>query len=147
MTSSSQFYTGLVAELYAWLRSADPDVERCARFVARHGTPELGCGDAIRCSNCGVVASMWPGCRLVGGHARPCRQRAAALNLDVVLHHAAIEDMDIGRRFRSIFLAEATFNLIVDDATAGRALERIAAHFDPSGGVDPVVRAVARAGV
>jgi len=62
-----------------------------------------------------------------------CRQRAAALNLDVVLHQAAIENMDVGRRFRSIFLAGATFNLIVDDATAGRALERIASHLEPSG--------------
>ena len=47
MTAPSQFYTGLVAELYASLRSADPDVETCARFVTRNGTPalELGCGD------------------------------------------------------------------------------------------------------
>ena len=42
----SQFYTGLVAELYAPLRSAVPDAEPYARFIALSGEPalELGCG-------------------------------------------------------------------------------------------------------
>jgi hypothetical protein len=48
-----------------------------------------------------------------------------------------MEDMDLGRRYRSIYLAGATFNLLVDDATAGAALGRIAAHLEP-GGVAPV---------
>jgi hypothetical protein len=51
----------------------------------------------------------------------------------VVLHHSAIETMELGKRFRSVFLAGATFNLILDDDTARRALERIAAHLEPAG--------------
>jgi len=133
--SPSQFYTGLVAELYAWLRSGDPDVDTCARFVTRYGTPalELGCGDGDPMLELRRRGLDVEGLDSSADMLDRCRQRAAALDLDVVLHQAKIEDMDIGRRFRSIFLAGATFNLIVDDATAGRALKRIAAHLDPSG--------------
>ena len=41
--------------------------------------------------------------------------------------------MDLGRRYRSIYLAGATFNLLPDDESAERALERIAAHLEPGG--------------
>ncbi|HQY86043.1 MAG TPA: class I SAM-dependent methyltransferase, partial [Ilumatobacteraceae bacterium] len=135
VTAPSQFYTGLVAELYASLRSADPDVETCARFVTRKGTPalELGCGDGDPLLELRRRALDVEGLDSSADMLDRCRQRAAALNLDVTLHHAEIENMDLGRRFRSIFLAGATFNLIVDDATAGRALERIAAHLEPGG--------------
>ena len=44
-----------------------------------------------------------------------------------------IEQMDLARTYRSVFLAGPTFNLIADDATAVRALERICAHLDPGG--------------
>ena len=56
-----------------------------------------------------------------------------ARGLDVVLHHATFESMDLGRRYRSIYLAGATFNLLPDDASAQLALERIAAHLEPGG--------------
>ena len=42
---------------------------------------------------------------------------AAGGGLDVVLPHSAIESMDIGRRFRSIYLAGPTFNLMADENT------------------------------
>ena len=61
------------------------------------------------------------------------RQTAAELDLDVTVHHAAIEEMDLATTYRTIFLAGPTFNLIVDDATAVRALERIRRHLDPAG--------------
>ncbi|MEX0846236.1 MAG: class I SAM-dependent methyltransferase [Ilumatobacteraceae bacterium] len=135
MAAPSQFYTGLVAELYAALRSADPDVETCERFVARSGTPalELGCGDGdplLELRRRGIDVE---GLDSSADMLDRCRARAATMDLDVTLHHSEIENMVIGRRFQSIFLAGPTFNLIVDDATAGRALERIAAHLEPNG--------------
>jgi hypothetical protein len=62
-----------------------------------------------------------------------CRARADDLGLEVVLHHSPIETMELGRRFRSIYLAGPTFNLLIDDATALRALERIGDHLEPDG--------------
>jgi hypothetical protein len=58
---------------------------------------------------------------------------ALELGIEVTVHHSTIERMDLGRTYRSIFLAGPTFNLIADDATAVRALERIGAHLDPGG--------------
>ena len=47
MTDPADFYTGLVAELYAPLRSFTSDPGEYAAFVASSGEPalELGCGD------------------------------------------------------------------------------------------------------
>jgi len=53
--------------------------------------------------------------------------------VDVTVQNAPIEEMDLARTYRSVFLAGPTFNLIADDATAGRALERIRAHLDLAG--------------
>ena len=43
--------------------------------------------------------------------------------------------MNLGRRYRSIYLAGATFNLLSNDQAAYAALERIAAHLHPDGSV------------
>jgi hypothetical protein len=61
------------------------------------------------------------------------RREAEAQGIDVVLHEASMETMDLGRRYRSIFLAGPTFNLLADDGTTGRALERIRAHLADGG--------------
>jgi Methyltransferase domain len=131
----SQFYTGLVAQAYSPLRSAVPDVEPYARFVEIFGEPalELGCGDGDP-----MLALLQRGIEVEGLDASGdmlarCRVRAAAAGLDVVLHQSRIEDMELDKRYRSIFLAGATFNLLPDDDVAGRALVRIAQHLEPDG--------------
>jgi SAM-dependent methyltransferase len=129
------FYTGLVADLYAPLRSSTPDPEPYAAFVAACGEPalELGCGHGDP-----LLALRSRGLDVEGLDSSPdmldlCRQAAAAAGLDVVLHESPMETMDLGRRYRSIYLAGPTFNLLPDDASAGAALARIAAHLEPGG--------------
>jgi len=131
----SNFYTGLVAELYAALRSSDPDADVCARFVERTGQPalELGCGDGDPLLELRRRGLDVEGLDASADMLERCRRRAASEGLDVVVHHASIEEMDLGKQFRSIFLAGATFNLIPDDDTAMRALERIRTHLQPDG--------------
>ena len=131
----AKFYTGLVAELYSSLRSADPDPEPYARFVGRTGEPalELGCGDGDP-----LLELRRRGLAVEGLDSSPdmlqrCRARANARRIDVVLHESPIETMDLGRRFRSIYLAGPTFNLIPDDETARRAFEQIRLHLEPTG--------------
>lgn len=132
----SLFYTGLVAELYAPLRSSGPpDPEPYIRFVARSGQPalELGCGHGEP-----LLALRARGIDVEGLDSSPdmlarCRAAAAAQGLTVTLHETPIESMELIRRYRSIYLAGATFNLIVDDDTAWRALARIRAHLEPDG--------------
>lgn len=133
----ADFYTGLVAELYAHLRAETFDPEPFARFIQRSGEPalELGCGDgdpmlALRAMGLdvtGVDSSLDMLNRLEAAAARQ--------GLEATVHHATFEAMDIGRQFRSIYFAGATFNLLPDDAAAQVTLERIAAHLHPEGSV------------
>ena len=130
------FYTGLVAELYAPLRSsASPDPEPYIRFVTKSGQPalELGCGDGEP-----LLDLRARGLDVEGLDSSPdmlarCRAAAAARGLSVTLHESPMEAMELVRRYRSIYLAGPTFNLIVDDDTAWRALARIRAHLEPDG--------------
>lgn len=133
--AAASFYTGLVAELYAALRSADPDPEPLVRFIDRYGTPalELGCGDGDPLLDLRGRGIDIEGLDSSVDMLDRCRARADEIGLDVVLHHSTMESMHLGRRYRSIVIAGPTFNLLVDDATASAALERIAEHLDPEG--------------
>ncbi len=129
------FYTGLVAELYAPLRSATPDPEPYARFIGRWGEPalELGCGDGDP-----LLELRTRGLDVDGLDSSPdmlarCRRAAAARGVDVVLHCQTMQTMDLGRRYRSIYIAGPTFNLLPDDESAAGALGAIRRHLDPEG--------------
>lgn len=131
----SQFYTGLVAELYGPLRSVVPDPEPYARFIARSGEPalELGCGDGdplLELRARGIdVEGLDSSADMLGR----CRLAAQARGLDVVLHEQPMEAMHLGRQYQSIFIAGPTFNLLPDDDIASHALARIAEHLRPGG--------------
>jgi trans-aconitate methyltransferase len=132
------FYTGIVAELYAPLRGAGPvDPAPYARFIERSGQPalELGCGDGdplLQLRSRGLDVEGLDSSRDMIDR---CRVAAAALGLDVTLHLQRIEEMQIERPFRTIFLAGPTFNLLPDDETAQRALLRINDHLTADGSV------------
>ena len=137
MTSPSPelFYTGIVARAYGPLRSSPPDPRIYARFVKATGEPalELGCGDGDPLLD--LVAA---GLDVEGLDSSPdmvtrCRTAAAARGLEVVVHQQPMQAMDLGRRYRSIYLAGPTFNLLPDDEVAQLALHRIAAHLTPDG--------------
>jgi len=131
------FYTGLVAQHYGALRAHTPDPAPYARFITSSGEPalELACGDGDP-----MLDLLAQGLRVEGLDSSPdmaerCRQRAAARGLDATVHVARMEAMDLGQTYRSIFLAGASFTLLADDDTAGRALERIASHLSDGGTV------------
>ena len=132
----SRFYTGLVAQLYSPLRSsAAPDPEPYIRFVRSSGEPalELGCGDGDPLLDLRARGLDVEGLDSSPDMLERCRARAKDRGLSVTLHEAAMESMELPRHFRSIYLAGPTFNLLVDDDTAWRALTRIRAHLEPEG--------------
>lgn len=132
----ARFYTGLVAELYSSLRSSGPpDPEPCARFIARSGEPalELGCGDGDPLLDLRARGLDVEGLDSSPDMLERCRAAATARGLSVTLHEAPIESMELRRRYRSIYLAGPSFNLLVDDDIAWRALARIRAHLEPDG--------------
>lgn len=131
----ADFYTGIVVDVYGPLRGSVPDPATYAAFIGASGEPalELGCGDgdpllALRAAGIDVE-----GVDSSADMLAKLRRSAEQLHLDVTVHHARIEDMDLGTTYRSIFLAGPTFNLLPDDATASRALARIRAHLEPAG--------------
>lgn len=131
----AQFYTGLVAELYGPLRSAVPDPDLYARLISKVGQPalELGCGDGDP-----LIELRRRGLDVEGVDSSPamldrCRQRAAAAGVEVTVHSQRMQDLDLPRRFRFIFLAGATFNLLPTDDDASAALGRIRSHLAADG--------------
>lgn len=131
----ADFYTGLVAELYAPLRAHVPDPEPYAELLRARGGPalELGCGDGdpllelrrrgLEVEGVDSSADMLERCRLAAGRE----------GLSVVLHHQRMEDLALESRYRTIFLAGPTFTLLPDDDTARRALAAIRHHLTPDG--------------
>jgi SAM-dependent methyltransferase len=135
LSDPALFYTGLVAPLYTPLRSESPDAAPYLKFVKHYGEPalELGCGTgdpilALRAAGLDV-----DGIDASADMLAVAAQRAEAEGLEVTLVEARMETLDLARRYRSIYLAGPTFNLLPDDATALAALQRIRAHLDDDG--------------
>jgi SAM-dependent methyltransferase len=131
----SLFYTGLVADAYAPLRSTVPDPEPYERFVRRYGEPalELGCGTgdpllALRAAGLDVV-----GLDSSADMLERCRAAALARGIEVELVHQTMQAMNLDRRFRSIYLAGPTFQLLVEPDACHRALVAIGRHLEPDG--------------
>ncbi|MET9290783.1 class I SAM-dependent methyltransferase [Streptomyces sp. NPDC003077] len=133
----ADFYTGIVAEAYAPLKSFSPDPGRYAAFIRETGGPalELGCGDgdpllALRRSGLDVE-----GVDSSADMLERCRRRADEADLAVTVHHQRMEALDLARRFRAVFLAGPTFNLLPDDDVADAALRGIRRHLADDGSV------------
>jgi hypothetical protein len=131
----ADFYTGIVVHVYRPLRGSVPDPRTCAAFIRSWGEPalELGCGDGDPLLTLRADGFDVEGLDSSADMLSKLGRTAADSGIEVVVHHATIEQMDLGRTYRSIFLAGPTFNLIVDDVTAAQALERIRDHLDPEG--------------
>jgi SAM-dependent methyltransferase len=133
----SQFYTGLVAELYEPLASERARADDYIPFLERSGTPalELACVSGLP-----LVELVERGFQVHGLDSSQdmldrCRARAAACGLDVTLHLGEMQSFSLSHRYRSIFLAGASFTLLTTDEDAASALERIHAHLEPGGSV------------
>ncbi|MHA7132229.1 class I SAM-dependent methyltransferase [Oerskovia turbata] len=131
----ADFYTGIVAELYAPLKSGYEDPERYARFVLDSGEPalELGCGDGDPLLALRSLGLDVEGVDSSADMLERLRLLAAAQELDVSVHHQRMEALDLPRAFRSVFLAGPTFCLLPDDETALAALRGIRSHLTDDG--------------
>lgn len=129
------FYTGIVADLFVPLRSVAPDADPYARFIEVAGQPalELGCGTGDPLLELRRRGFDVEGVDSSADMLDRCRRRAAEEGVDVVVHHQRMESLDLPRRYRTIFLAGPTFNLLPDDALARNALLRIRDHLDEGG--------------
>lgn len=132
---ASSFYTGIVAELYESLKSTNQGWEPYAEFITQSGEPalELGCGDGEP-----ILKLRRNGFDVDGIDSSPdmverCSRKAAAAEIEVALFPQLMEELDLPRRYRSIFLAGPTFTLLPDDETALRVLKRVRHHLSDGG--------------
>lgn len=132
---AADFYTGIVAQGYALLKSESFSADRYADFIAASGEPalELGCGDGDPLLELRRRDLDVEGVDASADLLARCAARAAEAGLDVVTHQQRFEELDLGRTFRSIFLAGPTFNLLPDDDLALRALRRLRKHLTEDG--------------
>ncbi len=133
--SATDFYTGIVPEIYTALRGTTFDAGRYLDFVAEAGQPalELGCGD-----DGPFFELLRRGIDVDGVDSSQdmldrCRARAGTENLRARTYCQPMQELSVPRTYRAIYLAGPTFNLLPDDDTAFRALQRMAAHLHPDG--------------
>jgi SAM-dependent methyltransferase len=133
--AASQFYSGLVAELYEPLAGETARADDYIPFLDRCGTPalELCCGSGLP-----ILELLERGYDVEGLDASAdmldrCRSRAEERGLTATLHLAEMQSFQLGKRYRSIFLAGASFTLLTNDADAAAALEQIHEHLEPGG--------------
>lgn len=134
-TPASQFYSGLVADLYEPLLGEIARADDYAPFLDRSGAPalELACGSGLP-----LVELVERGYDVDGLDASDdmlerCRARAETRGVAVTLHRAEMQSFALPRRYRSIFLAGASFTLLTTDEDAARALACIHEHMLPGG--------------
>lgn len=132
---AADFYTGIVVEGYSLLKQADFPADRYAELIDAWGEPalELGCGDGDPLLELRRRGLDVEGVDSSADMLARCAARAEAAGLEVVTHHQRMEELSLGRRFATIFLAGPTFTLLPDDALAGRALAAIREHLTDSG--------------
>lgn len=135
--SAADFYTGIIPDIYTALRSTTFDATRYLDFIAEAGQPalELGCGDDgpfLELIRQGIDVE---GVDSSQDMLERCRVRADAENLGIITYCQPMQDLNLPRTYRAVYLAGPTFNLLPDDDTARRALRSIADHLDPHGRV------------
>lgn len=131
----ADFYTGIVAELYSPLKSTSQSWEPYAEFIEAAGQPalELGCGEGEPLLELlrrgydvdGVDSSQDMLDRLQAG--------AADFGLTADLFCQRMEELDLDRKYRSIFLAGPTITLLADDSIVLAALVKIREHLAEGG--------------
>lgn len=131
----SQFYTGMVADLYEPLLAERARAGDYVPFLDHSGTPalELACGSGLPLLDLVERGYAVEGLDASADMLARCRARALERGLDVTLHLAEMQSFALARRYRSIFLAGASFTLLTTDEDAARALARIHEHLEPGG--------------
>ncbi|ELP65369.1 class I SAM-dependent methyltransferase [Streptomyces turgidiscabies] len=131
----ADFYTGIVAELYAPLKSFSQDPEPYAAFIQRAGLPalELGCGDGDPLLELRRRGLDVDGVDSSADMLERLGRRADEQGIAATVFHQRMEALDLPRRYRAIFLAGPTFNLLPDDDTALAALRGVRAHLAEGG--------------
>lgn len=131
----ADFYSGIVVDAYAKLKSSRFDPTPYAEFIREHGEPalELGCGDGEPMLDLCAAGLQVDGVDSSLDMVERCRQEASRRGLVVEVHQQRVENLVLDLRYASIYFAGPTFNLLADDETALRGLRSISRHLTDDG--------------
>jgi SAM-dependent methyltransferase len=136
-----ELYTGLAARCWGryGLTGFDPnpaeDILFFRRMVERFGTPALDVG-------CGTGRTLLPalrdgleveGCDISADMLAMCRENGARYGLTSTLYHQGMQELDLPRRYRTIYIPCGSFMCITDREEAKEALRRLRLHLEPDG--------------
>lgn len=135
MDDPSQFYTGMIADLYEPLAGGLPDVAPYQRFIDRFGGPtlELGCGSGLPMLDLMELGYEIEGLDASKDMLRVCKAKALERNLNPILHEGLFQNFQLNKQFASIYIASASFTLLVNDEDAIKTLRQIHDHLLPNG--------------
>ncbi len=130
-------YRGLCASTYDALVPPDAvgDVEFFRSMIADDGEPalEIACGTGRLLLKYLAEGFDIEGLDLSAEMLEICAAKVRAAGLEVTLHRQAMQQLDLERRFRTIFIPYATFQLLTEDADVDASLRRFRTHLTPSG--------------
>jgi SAM-dependent methyltransferase len=132
---ASEFYSGLVAELYEPLAGEQPRADQYTSFLDLCGTPalELACGSGRPLLELIELGYDVEGLDASSDMLALCRSSAKERGLTPTLHLAPMQSFRLRRRYKSIFLAGASFTLLTTDDHAVSSLECMHIHLEPGG--------------
>lgn len=131
----ADFYSGIVVDVYAKLKSSTFKAEPYLEFVRTYGEPalEIGCGDGEPLLDLCAAGLAVDGVDSSADMVRRCRANAVVRRVVTHVFHQRAEALDLDRRYSSIYFAGPTFNLLADDETALLALRAIGEHLSEGG--------------
>lgn len=133
-------YRGMLARSWDLLRgdySAWPDRPLYREIIERQGGPALdvGCGTGRL-----ILDYLAAGLDVDGVDNSPemlalCRSKAAALGIEVEdrLFHQEMDQLDLPRKYATIFVPSLSFQLVLDPAAAAATMTRFHDHLAPGG--------------
>jgi SAM-dependent methyltransferase len=134
---ASEFYTGLVADMYDALVSYRAPVAFYAELIRKGGEPalELGCGTGHPLLDLVEQGLSVHGLDSSADMLVKCAAKAKARGLRVRLHQQEMQSFTLPTRYRTIFLAGASFMLLSEAGDSEHTLQRIYDHLEPGGKV------------
>lgn len=133
----SQFYSGIVAELYEDLVPPNERgyYEVARRFIEESGQPalELFCGTGRPSLEFVAAGLDVEGLDASADMLARYRSNAEARGLTARLHCQEVQALSLPRRFRTIYAAEVSFQVVIEEAHVRAALQRFREHLEPGG--------------
>lgn len=131
----SQFYTDLVSELYSPLAGEHASAGQYKDFIEASGEPVLEpfCGNGMPMLELLEAGVDIDGLDASADMLNQLKEEAAAKGLEARVYHQMIQQMDLPRQYRTIFIAGASMILLTSDEQAREALKRMYDHLEPGG--------------